>query len=132
MGSIGTISEAASLAFHSMGLLAKRGNQVTTKEIAQTTGQSHAHLSKVLQRLVKAGLVRSTTGPHGGFVLAKPADQITLLEIYEAIEGPIEVPKCLLGRKRCLFGTCILEDSLTKLTEEFRDFLAGKRLSDVA
>ena len=106
MGNVASISEAASLAFHSMLLLAQHSAQkdeayLNVKDISQRTGASQAHLSKVLQRLAKAGLVRSSTGPRGGFTLAKPTDQITLLDIYEAIEGPIELPNCLLRRDGC-------------------------------
>lgn len=136
MGTVASISEAASLAFHSMVLLARHSTQsgeayLNVKEIAQRTGASHAHLSKVLQRLAKAGLVRSSTGPHGGFALSKPTDQITLLDIYEAIEGPIEMPDCLLRHDSCVFSQCLLDGFLSRVTEEFRKYLAGRRLSDL-
>lgn len=136
MGSAASISEAASLAFHSMLLLAKHSVHedeayLNVKDISQRTGASQAHLSKVLQRLAKAGLVRSSTGPRGGFTLAKPTDQITLLDIYEAIEGPIELPNCLLRRDGCMFTLCLLDGFLARVTKEFRDYLANKRLSDL-
>lgn len=132
MSTVVHISEAASLAFHSMGLLAKHPSEhLTTKRIARETGASHAHLSKVLQRLAKSGLVKSTPGPRGGFTLAKPADQITLLDVYEAIEGPIEMPSCYLGKKDCLLGSCLFNGFVSSTTAQFRDYLAGKRLTDL-
>lgn len=132
MSSVVNVSEAASLAFHSMGLLAKHdGTHVTVKDIARETGSSQAHLSKVLQRLAKSGLVRSTPGPRGGFTLAKNADDISLLDIYEAIEGPIEIPDCLLGNHKCVLGHCMLGNFLSRATAEFRNYLADTRLSNL-
>ncbi|MCF8044104.1 MAG: Rrf2 family transcriptional regulator, partial [Desulfarculaceae bacterium] len=66
------ISEAASLALHTMGLLASRpGEQVPTRELAARLKVSEAHLAKVMQRLGRAGLVRSQRGPKGGFALER-------------------------------------------------------------
>lgn len=132
MSTVVHISEAVSLAFHSMGLLARhKSAHLAVKDIARETGSSHAHLSKVLQRLAKSGLVKSTPGPRGGFTLAKPADQITLLDVYEAIEGPIKMPGCFLGREDCVFGRCLFDGFLSTTTAQFRDYLAGKRLADL-
>ena len=90
MASIIQISEAASLALHSMVLLAASPERsLTVKEITGRTLVSEAHLSKVMQRLAKAGLVKSTRGPKGGFVLGDSGLSISLLSIFEAIEGPV-------------------------------------------
>ena len=62
------------------------GKPANVKEIAKGFDVSGHHLSKVLQRLVKSGLLRSIKGVNGGFILAKSSDQLTFLEIYEAIE----------------------------------------------
>ena len=125
-------SEAASLAMHSMILLAgaalDRGLNV--REIAAQTGASEAHLAKVLQRLAKAGLLRSSRGPAGGFSLALPAEAITLLTILEAIEGPTQPSGCLLRRQDCLFSKCLFNGLLEKLSAEFTDYLAGITLAE--
>ena len=127
------VSEAASLALHSMVYIAGSGHdQVTVREISQIGQFSQAHLSKVLQHLVKAGFLESSRGPKGGFRLAKPAGEISLLQIYENIEGPIETQLCMNGSKQgvCPFERCILSDLPQRLTSEFRAFLDSKRLSD--
>ena len=91
MSRIFSLSEAASIALHSMVLIARSTNGINVVKITEVTGFSKNHIAKVLQRLVKADMLRSVRGPAGGFYLKKEAVEITFLDIYEAIEGP----KCL-------------------------------------
>jgi Rrf2 family protein len=125
------ISEAASLALHTMALLASsQGTKRATWEIAKTLRVSEAHLAKVLQRLGRAGLVKSQRGPGGGFSLGREPESITLLDVYEATEGPLDPPTCLLGRPACN-GSCILGGLLDQVGKEIRDYFAQTRLSDL-
>lgn len=62
---------------------------VNGRRIAEAYGIPPEYLLKILQQLVRAQVLRSETGRRGGFVLRKSADQTTLLEIVEAIEGPV-------------------------------------------
>lgn len=128
------ISEAVSLAIHSLVLLAQGdGEYRKVRELAQEIGVSEAHLAKVFQRLARVGLVESIRGPQGGFQLARPKESISLLEIYEAIEGPVsEGRECLLHRKRCPFGECVFGGVVEKVNREFRAYLASKTLGDIA
>jgi len=66
-----------------------RGTPIQGRDIAEACGIPAGHLLKILQQLVRAQILSSERGPAGGFVLRKPAGEITLLEIVEAIEGPI-------------------------------------------
>ncbi len=125
------VSEAASLALHAAAFLAGRpGEVVTTGEVASVLDVSENHLSKVLQRLAKAGLVRSTRGPRGGFMLSRSPDDLTLLEVYEAIEGPLGTTNCLFSRPVCN-GECILGDLLTDVNARIRARLTQTKLSAV-
>jgi Rrf2 family transcriptional regulator, nitric oxide-sensitive transcriptional repressor len=106
------VSDAASLALHALATLAKDQDlSQTVKGIALTLGVSVAHLAKVMQRLEKAGLVKSRRGPQGGFVLNKSPQKITLKQIYEIMEGKIKPTHCLLGQPFC-DGECPLTKSL--------------------
>ncbi|MFQ5735689.1 MAG: RrF2 family transcriptional regulator, partial [Thermodesulfobacteriota bacterium] len=58
-------------------------------------------LSKIMQHLTKAGLAKSRMGAKGGFFLARPADTITLRQTIEAVEGPIFLNVCLIGKGEC-------------------------------
>ena len=121
MSGILKISEAAVLGLHAMVFIAKNHDKMaTTKEIAGFHNASLAHLSKVMQRLVRAGMVKSVRGPKGGFKLGENGEKITLLQIYELFEGPIDMNNCLFdisvcGRKNCVFGNLIKEvNTMTK------------------
>ena len=133
MDTILRISDAANLAIHAMAHIAraKGGVNQSVGQIADHQGVSEAHLSKVMQRLVKVGLLSSRRGPGGGFVLRRPADTISLLEILEALDGPMADTKCLLGRKQCLFGGCALGALLTHVNRQVRVFLASRNLTDL-
>ena len=81
-GSILKISEAATIGLHATIELAKNSDKLTSvKEIASKLDVSANHLSKVMQRLTKAGLVESIKGFNGGFRLSQNPEEITFLEI---------------------------------------------------
>ncbi len=63
-------------------------------EIAQAQEIPPSFMAKILRSLVRARLLRSSRGVHGGFSLARPAAKITLLEVVEAIEGPLSLTNC--------------------------------------
>ena len=131
MANLLRVSEAASLGLHSLVLLAvEPGESLTTHRIASRLEASEAHLSKVLQRLARQGLVKSARGPKGGFVLAKPPKGITLLEVYESIEGPLSWSNCLLDSPICS-GTCIFGGLLKDVHGQVRRYLAGTTLAEL-
>ena len=126
------ISEAASLGLHAAVVLAGNdGRLVTTRELAERFDASEAHLAKVLQRLARGGLLTSTRGPAGGFRLARPASEISLLEGYETIEGPLRPTTCLFGSPVCGRTACIFGDFLAEFDERFRAYLRGTTLADL-
>lgn len=133
MDTILRISDAANLAIHAMAHIARSRDGVNQSvgEIASQQGVSEAHLSKVMQRLVKVGLLTSRRGPGGGFLLGREAGSISLLEILEAMDGPMSDCKCLLGKKKCLFGGCALGALLTHVNHQVRVFMASRTLSDL-
>jgi len=132
MSSVWKISDAATLALHMMVFLAANpGKRCSARDMASLHRISEAHLSKVLQRLVKAGLVNSLRGPKGGFELDRPANEIALLEVYEAIDGRLAPATCLLGTPICNGQGCIMGDVIEKVNNETREYLIGTTLSEV-
>ena len=73
----------------------------TAAHIAKACGAPAKYLSKLLEILINRGLVRSQKGLHGGYALARPPEEITLLDIIDPIDQVSRLPECLLGRPQC-------------------------------
>ncbi len=130
MAKIVNLSEAASLAIHSMVLIAKSKTHINVNRLSEDIGASRNHLAKIMQQLVKYGYLKSVRGPNGGFVLNMPADEITILDIYEAIEGKISIHDCPLDRQICPFGKCLMSGVVKDVTMQFKDYFKQHTLKD--
>jgi Rrf2 family protein len=104
---------------------------VPVSEVSTRLKASEAHLSKVFQRMVRGGFVKSIRGPKGGFILAKPPEKIALLQVYETIEGPLSNSRCLLEAPVCRGKECIFGRLLTNVNSEVREHLAETKLSEL-
>ncbi len=78
-------------------LATRRGATVTTAEVAADTGVPVPTVAKILKILARAGIVASLRGAGGGYALARPAAEITIAQIVEALEGPIVLAECVDG-----------------------------------
>lgn len=133
MSKVLRISEAANLALHVMPLLPRVGEHpMPLSELASAINASPAHLSKVLQTLTRAGLANSTRGPQGGFTLTRPPEEITLMEIFEALDGRFQPAMCLFGEPVCQRKECLLADLIANCNVIFQNYLSIKKLSDFA
>jgi Rrf2 family protein len=85
------LTRASSYALHAVAFMAaqKHDKPVASHNIAQARGIPERFLLKVLKPLVSARVLLSIKGPNGGYRLAKPANQISMLDILEAVDGPI-------------------------------------------
>jgi Rrf2 family transcriptional regulator, cysteine metabolism repressor len=103
------LTRASSYALHAVAYMAgqKKGEPVASHIIAQDRKIPERFLLKVLKPLVSAQILHSIKGPNGGYRLAKPANEITMLDVVEAVDGPIrgtapvnpKKPESLLDRK---------------------------------
>ena len=128
MSKILNISEAASIAVHGMILVARSDKLVNVNYIAELTASSRHHVAKVFQRLVKEGFINSSRGPSGGFSLKMAPEDVSFLDVYEAIEGKIIITKCPLDKPICPFDKCIFQNVITDLTLEFRTYMEEQTL----
>jgi Rrf2 family protein len=127
------VSETSSLALHSMVVLAGRTERrLTNQEMAEVLRRSSDRLAAVLERLAKAGLVESVSGPLGGFRLGRSADRITLLEIVEAVDGPAAHWGTRLEEPICDREEAVLGDVLQSIHQRLRDYLARTPLIELA
>jgi len=97
------ITRATEYAIRSVLFMAKqpRGEIVYKKDICASQDVTPAFLTKILQPLIKVGIVGSQRGVGGGFFLAKLPAEITLLDIIMAEEGPLYINQCLSGEGVC-------------------------------
>ena len=77
------------------------GDIVQTKEIAASEDIPAKYLPSIIRTLARAGLIRTMRGNQGGVTLARPPEEINLLEVIEAIEGPIILVPCMRGPNSC-------------------------------
>jgi Rrf2 family protein len=102
-------------------------------EIAARQKIPASFLAKIVPRLARAGLLRTSLGAAGGVALAAPADQISLLQIIEAIDGSLALNRCSLDPKNCEHhATCPTCETWCQAQAQLNQTLANTRLSDLA
>jgi len=126
------LSEATALALHAAVLAAEAGEPLRTTEMASTLAASEAHLSKVLQTLTRAGILESKRGPNGGYVLRRDPEEVSLLDVYEALEGPIRSDGCLFSEPVCERVHCILGDLVESVRNDVSAYLKRTSLGEAA
>ncbi len=132
MANLFNIPTAGLLAIHVTALLAKspaRPGQV--KKLARILGASPTHLSKVLQKLERAGFVRAKRGPVGGFVLVRAPKDVSVLDVYEAVEGKVDATGCPFGVPACGKGKCVLGKCFVHNQKGLAGFMGNLRLSEL-
>jgi Rrf2 family protein len=82
----------------------KNGGRAPTSKIATKEQIPPSFLAKIISQLSVAGVVQTSRGARGGVSLARPPEDITLLEVVEAIDGPIQLNECVNDPKACPFG----------------------------
>ena len=104
---------------------------VRVTDIAEALGVPRNYLSKTLHQLARAGVLRSTRGPHGGFRLAAPAERVTLAEVVGPFL-PAEGRACVLGRARCSDASpCAAHWRWKQVAERMRAFFGETAVGDL-
>ncbi len=103
------------------------------KDIAEAYNIPLEALAKILQRLVKAGLLHSHQGMNGGYALAREPQRITALEVIRAIDGPLFITGCLNHEIECYQSPkCTVREPLRKVNESIEQVLGRITISDLA
>jgi FeS assembly SUF system regulator len=130
------LSSLADYAVVMMAAMARHcgGTRTNAALLSEETGIPAPTVQKLVSRLSSAGLLNSVRGAGGGFRLARPAAAITLVEIVEAIEGPIAMTACVeTGRHDCsLEGHCAVQPHWPVVNAAVRGALAGINLTSIA
>lgn len=106
----------------------------TTDQIADATLVPKAYLSKVIQGLCRAGIVQSKRGIGGGIALARTPDQLTILDVVNAVEPIVRIRQCPLGLKTHGKRLCTLhqrmDSALATVEAAFRDSTLAEILAE--
>ena len=131
MSELLNISDASSIAIHSLVLIANSEEMLNAKMISQTLGFSKNHTAKVLQLLARHNYLVSLRGPKGGFKLKVAPKQISFLEIFELVEGKVGTGNCLHGAEKCPLNVCIYGNFGIRFTRQFKEYFGKRKLSDI-
>ena len=117
-----------------LAVLAEQPARVqTAAALAEQTRIAAPTVSKLLKQLHRAGLVTSTRGLHGGYLLARPASQISAATILDALEGPFAVTDCSAGHGQCgIEDSCRVSRSWQRLNLAIRRSLQEVSLAQLA
>jgi len=105
------------------------GGLALREEIARSENIPTSFMAKILRALVRAQLLRSSRGVHGGFSLARAGTDISLLDIVEAIEGPLNLTDCSTENRSCdLSHNCPAAAVWVRVQGDIRKILGGTTL----
>jgi len=124
-------------------LAASGDTPMSSRELAELQGISPSFLAKIFPKLEKAGIVAASEGVRGGYRLARPADEISVLEIVDAIEGPKPIFDCQEIRGRCAAfgdrppgwataGICSIHAVMLRAEKAMRAALKQETLGEIA
>jgi len=116
-----------------MYLAARPADQICSlRDVGREQDIPESFLAKIFQSLVHADLVVSYRGARGGFALARPADQITVAQVVEAVDGPISLNNCVLWPETCeRSAACAMHDVWVKAQERMLGVLDEVTFADL-
>jgi Rrf2 family protein len=104
----------------------------SAKDVADAYGIPQEALAKILQRLVKAGLLRSQHGTNGGYTLARDAGAISAFEVIRAIDGPLFITSCVTVRGECdQVERCNIREPLRRVNHSIEEVLKSITISEM-
>jgi Rrf2 family protein len=126
------LTKKADYGLMAMKHLAEHAGACSAKEVAEAYHIPPEALAKILQRLVKAGLLHSQHGTNGGYTLAREAGTITAFEVIRAIDGPLFITSCVTVRGECdQSDRCTVREPLRRVNQSIEDVLRGIKISEM-
>ena len=130
------LSKKADYALMAMRHLARKtsgGPSTSAREIAEQYDIPIELMAKVLQRLVRSGLLVSTQGTRGGYALSRSSSAITVADVIQAIDGPFTVTACSTEKNDCeQYGKCSIRDPLWQIRERIAGALSTVSIAEMA
>lgn len=128
-------SKATNYALHSMVYLAltSKGKSIGVEQLAKVQRLSPTYLSKILTKLVKAGLIESNPGVNGGYSLVRRSHDTSFLDVIYAIEGKTTLFSCSLEHEPSSINEdCLIENVMVEAEEKMKDELGNRFITDIA
>jgi Rrf2 family protein len=129
------LSRRTDYALRAMTYLALRkgDGQSSIAEISEAESIPREFSAKVLKELCRAGFIRSRLGPRGGYRLVKSPQELTVLEIIEALDGPLSISDCIDDPEFCgRSGACRMHQLFGRVNEQMKHILGSATLADIA
>lgn len=123
-------SQATDYALHAMLYLvtAAHDKPVGVQLLAEKLGVSQTYLSKMMTKLVKAGLIQSAPGANGGYRLRRKQEDISFLDIIHAIEGTASLFECSLNHG----SECLIQQVVIDAERQMEQYLENKKIADLS
>ena len=123
-------SQAANYALHTMlyFVALPLGKTIGVQQLAELQGLSPTYLSKILTKLVKAGMISSTPGINGGYKLTGNKADLSFLEVIHAIEGTASLFHCGVGEDH---QGCLIQDVMAHAEQQMEDYLKERKLVEL-
>jgi len=123
------LSQTAIYAINAMAYIAKNsnGHLILTSEIAEQLQIPQNYLSKIMNRLVQSGYLKSRRGTKGGFSIFRNPSDISLFEVASLFMNTEDFNQCFLGLPKC-DGTCGLHDDWNQMIEKFTEILKNNSI----
>jgi Rrf2 family transcriptional regulator, iron-sulfur cluster assembly transcription factor len=122
------LTRKSDLALKAIRALHADGGRVKAGDLAEEIGTTAGFLNQALRPLITGGWITSEVGPRGGYALMASTGQLTVLELVEAIEGPVEDGRCVLQRATCPNpDPCALHDAWVRARDALLTVLAATR-----
>lgn len=127
------VTRRSDLAIRALLALGAGDSRTKAADLAASVGTTQGFLIQVMNPLVRAGWVRSDPGPTGGYSAVFDPEEVSLLAVVEAVEGPLDNGRCVLADRDCdQHDTCALHHAWARARTHLRDDLAAERLASVA
>jgi Rrf2 family protein len=124
-------SQATNYALHTMMYFVAlpAGKIVGVQQLAELQKVSPTYLSKILTKLVKADMIESMPGVHGGYRLTRSKDEISFLDVIQAIEGTASLFHCYDGSNH---HGCLIQGVMTQAEQQMEDYLKEHKIVELA
>jgi Rrf2 family protein len=124
-------SQATNYALHTMAYFVALplGKTIGVQQLAMRQALSPTYLSKILTKLVKAGLIESAPGIHGGYTLTKNKEDLSFLDVIHAIEGTASMFHCGAGLQH---DACLVQHVMLDAERQLEAYLKGRKLVELA